>query len=849
MKNQTFLLSRTAFAVMLCTGSLAASNSFAAVHTDSNGNVGYDTAAECDAAVMGGTAKFYKPFTNQVPLKRAGEVSVKQVMVKDLVDAVDAARSFGYDASSYSKGACDIGVGRANGRDGVSAALIGKYIPYSASFAVNAYMDASGKVVRAMMQQCDNNFGKNMPRPVAGATVLTSTATGDSSDCYATVVTPAKFETKTEQVVRIPATKRSEVIPATYKTVTEEVVVRPASKRQIAIPATYKNVSEVVTVRAAEKRFEPIPATYVMVPETIEAKAASKRLEVIPATFKTVTEQVLVTPETKRLSVIPATYKEVEEIVADRPATTRVETIPPTFKTITETIESKPASVRYEPIQIPLRPVTMTMTASEASNRLETVQATYKTETDRVLVREASKQLRTVPAVYETVTERIKIADSYQEWKRGRAYIGQAIDVRPVQGFIVGADGKVAGATVAKDAMTSGMVTSSGSNMGSIETLGFPGANKDEVMCLVQIPEQYQTVTRQVLKTPATVTQVDVPAEYTTITRQVLDKPATARQVEVPGSSQTVTRYEIDVAAMKTQGYRFDDKGDIVSAPNGDRILRAGSIAGMNATRLGGTAAGAGRNSGGANANTAGAQSGQEGYVREVSIPAESRAVTRQIIDQPATVRTVEVAGTTKTIKRRVLDKAATTTEQVIPAVYRTVTKTVVDKPASTTEVAVPAVYQTIQKRVVDKPATTREFTIPAVTETITRRVIDVPASIREEVVPAEYRTMTRQVLDQAASLREVDVPAQFETLSYQAKVSDSITVRRAILCESNATPSKIREIQEALKKAGYNPGEINGQLKAETMSAVNRYQKAQNLPIDGFLNMETVKSLGVSAN
>jgi murein L,D-transpeptidase YcbB/YkuD len=35
--------------------------------------------------------------------------------------------------------------------------------------------------------------------------------------------------------------------------------------------------------------------------------------------------------------------------------------------------------------------------------------------------------------------------------------------------------------------------------------------------------------------------------------------------------------------------------------------------------------------------------------------------------------------------------------------------------------------------------------------------------------------------------------------------------------------------------------------LRAMTMNAVNRYQQANGLSVDGFLNLETVKALGVS--
>lgn len=51
---------------------------YAARTVDEHGNVGYDSAAECDAAVVAGTAKMYQPFTQHPPLQRSGEASVKR---------------------------------------------------------------------------------------------------------------------------------------------------------------------------------------------------------------------------------------------------------------------------------------------------------------------------------------------------------------------------------------------------------------------------------------------------------------------------------------------------------------------------------------------------------------------------------------------------------------------------------------------------------------------------------------------------------------------------------------------------------------------------------------------------
>jgi Putative peptidoglycan binding domain len=839
MQTNTFPRARRFKAAGICAilGSsfFMMSAALAAKHSDGFGNEGYDTAAECDAAVAGGTAKFYQPHTTHEPLKRAGEADVKQQQLKDLVGATKAASALGYDASRYARGACDRGVGRSQGRDGVSAPLIGKFIPYGPEMAVNVYFSAAGDAMRATMKQCDNNFSGNMPRPVGSLAATPVAVTGSAgSECYANVQVPAKFETKTEQVVKVPATKNFVPVAATFKTESEQVLVSPEMKRQIPMPATYKTVSEEVVVQPATTRDEPIAPTYKSVSETILIKAESKRIETTPPTFKTVTEQVLATPARKELKVIPAVYAMKDETVADRPATIRVETVPATFKTETEQVLARPESVRYEPIAIPLRTVTEQAERSAASSRMQVSPATYKTVTERVLVKEASKSLVEVPATYETVTERVKIADATKEWKRGRAYIGQAIEVRPLRGFVVGQDGRVAGSRVdvssaanpaSRGVVDTQIVSSNNSNL------------DDDVMCLVSIPEQFQTITRQVVKTPASVREVEIPAQYATVSRQELVNQASSSEVAIPATFQTVTRQEIDVEKLKAAGYKFDDKGNIIATPSGERVLRAASLskgaAGVTA----------------ANSVGKGAETGEEGYVREIKIPAVYQTVTRQVIDQPATVRTIEVPGTSKVVKTRVEASPARTEEITIPAVFQTVTRQVIDKSATQREIVIPAEYRTVERRVVDTPAGVRKIPVAAVSQTVQRRVVDTPASMREETIPAVYRTVTRQVIDQPASSRAIDVPAQYETISYQVKTADARIENRAILCETNATPAKIMEIQRALSAAGFNPGPVNGVLRESTMRAVNGYQQSKGLPVDGFLNLETVKSLGVSPN
>ena len=126
MKSTKLNLKLNALQSLMIGGSLLfVAPAFAGKTTDAHGNAGYDTAVECDAAVLAGTAKPYRSFTTHPALKRDGEASFKVMPLGELSTA------------DYTRGACDIGVGHSNERDGVSKELIGKYVPFGASMAVN----------------------------------------------------------------------------------------------------------------------------------------------------------------------------------------------------------------------------------------------------------------------------------------------------------------------------------------------------------------------------------------------------------------------------------------------------------------------------------------------------------------------------------------------------------------------------------------------------------------------------------------------------------------------------------------------------------------------------------------
>ncbi|MFM9886337.1 MAG: peptidoglycan-binding domain-containing protein [Burkholderiales bacterium] len=253
---------------------------------------------------------------------------------------------------------------------------------------------------------------------------------------------------------------------------------------------------------------------------------------------------------------------------------------------------------------------------------------------------------------------------------------------------------------------------------------------------------------------------------------------------------------------------------------------------------------------------------------RVTIVPARYGQATDQVLVRAASKRLEVVPAVYGWEEERVLVRAASKRIIEIPAEYEMKTERVLVRPASTVWkkgvagpitrvdaatgevlclVEEPAEYKTVTTRVVKRPAATREVEVPAEYTTVRRQVMKSPPTTREIEVPPQYQTVAVNKLVEPAREVRVPVPEEFQTLTHTEMVSDGKVEWRSILCETNATTMKIAEIQRALMKAGFNPGKADGRLNAETVQAVNRYQSNKGLPVDRFLNIETVKSLGVN--
>lgn len=213
-----------------------------------------------------------------------------------------------------------------------------------------------------------------------------------AGECYARVVNPPKFETRTEQQLAKAASERIEIIPARFETVEEKVMVKPAGKKVVEIiPAVYKTVEEAVVVKAASERIEQIPAVYKVVEEQQLIKPATTAWKKGRGPIE---KYDGLTGEIMCLVTVPAEYRTVKKRVVASPAEVRRIPVPAEYSTIKRQELLKPAEVRE--IETP---------------------AEYRTVRTLKMVAPASEQRIPIPAEYQTVASQVLVSEGKAEWK------------------------------------------------------------------------------------------------------------------------------------------------------------------------------------------------------------------------------------------------------------------------------------------------------------------------------------------------------------------------------------------------------------------------------------------------
>lgn len=159
------------------------------------------------------------------------------------------------------------------------------------------------------------------------------------------------------------------------------------------------------------------------------------------------------------------------------------------------------------------------MLARPAYKRLEKIPAEYKTVEETVMVKPASKRYVYVPAEFRTVTQEIKIEDPYNEVTITPAQLGvktETIESRP---------------KVARWEYQS-----------SMDNCKSNDPRDCMVLCYVEHPAEYRTVTTQTVERDAGYTKAPRGGKNMTLTKQEIAKEASVQEIEIPAEYKTISK-------------------------------------------------------------------------------------------------------------------------------------------------------------------------------------------------------------------------------------------------------------------------------------------------------------------
>ncbi len=357
----------------------------------------------------------------------------------------------------------------------------------------------------------------------SGAGLLPANA--QPGQCYAKVMIPAKYKTSEEKVVIVEAGEKIEIIPAKYEWTEVRVPLQQESEKLIAVPAVYETVEEKILLEPARTvwRSGPgakardisdrdlataqalglaktakagqcynefyKPAEFEVKTEKLLKTAASEKITTTEPEFNWVEEKVLVKEASQKFVNVPAKYNIVKEKVLESPAYT-------TWKTgrgMNERIDNATGEIMCL-VEVPAKYTTIEkrVLVSPATIKKVEVPAEYNTVRVKKLIKKSAESRKPVEAEYQTVSRRIKVSDAGVSW--------------------------------------------------SMAGMRGEGEATGRTYCLSEVPAKYKTITKRVVKTPATVKKMAVPATFKTVRMSKLVSPAKEKRIPIPAKHKIVQK-------------------------------------------------------------------------------------------------------------------------------------------------------------------------------------------------------------------------------------------------------------------------------------------------------------------
>ena len=574
----------------------------------------------------------------------------------------------------------------------------------------------------------------------------------EAGKCYAKCIVPDEYSTVDERMETRGGYKRLEIAEPQYETITEEVMIQAPSYQLVAVPAEYGTEEERIMIKEASKRYVYTAAVYETESQQMLISEESKRLIPVPGKFETFTNSMFYYGTKDGLSTEYGDLLDPNNpnnpnnpnspFNPNNPKSPYNANNPDSPLNPSSPYNPNNPSGLWSPTnpQSPFHP-------DNAGKQIPD-DFLIKSQIGTImpyLTKETTFEVERMPAEYATETDRIEVAAASAHWERRndancKSPDGDCTTMCYVE---VPAEYQTITKTVNKGCATGyflagkgadgrdecARVRMNGAQYGARTIMTVAPSYREEV-----IPAKYKTVKIQKVKTPASMQEIDVAAEYDMVEKRVVKRAAYTRYEKIPGKYKTVTRRVRK--GLKGLGYT-DAQGYMVNFPNGtkpgdgkDYPFIISPNSGYPMTSI----------------PNSGMPNGGDPYALGANgMPTGSN---------PADLAGYYSAG--------------------CPSGFG---------------------YDT------------RDGLCKKITE-----------------IPAEFATITKTIVKSAGN---------------------KTTQWEEVVCPTKATGNTTLQVQRALKNKGYDPGPIDGVMGSQTKSALAKFQNDNKLPLGG-MNIQTLKALGV---
>ncbi len=416
------------------------------------------------------------------------------------------------------------------------------------------------------------------------------------------------------------------------------------------------------------------------------------------------------------------------------------------------------------------------------------VPAEYEVKTEQVMVKPESEKIDVTPATFDTAEKEVVVKEGFTKLKAVPAKFRtetEEIEVSPAS-------------TVWMTSLGKGGIPASPALLAAAKTNGvdIEGATPGSCYKEYYIPATYTTTEKEVLVKEESEEIKIAEAKFEKATEKVVVKQASKKKVLKPAEYETVEE-KVEIEPAKAVWKKGDGPISKIDNSTGEIMCL-------------------------------------------IQVPAKYKIIKKTVLKTPSSIDLVDIPEETKeiTVNKLVSDAAADKVK--IPAEYK---KVKITKKETDAKFTWRLAGTDGEGKYTGNQVCLKE--IPAKHVTIKKLVVDSAATVEEEKVPPVKKVI--KVANVATEAQEVrtKIPAEYKTIEKRAKVSAERLEWRRVLCKTNMGPDINKRIQQALKDAGVYTGKVDGNIGRGTMSAVERFQKENDLPTGG-LTIQVLEKLGV---